>query len=705
MSSPAEAAAPPANPSFSPPATAVGRHARSASDSFVRTLRKRPEFFALLAFAGLLYVWGISVSGYANDYYAAAARSMGSDWHDFLYNSFDPSGVQTVDKPPLALWVQALSVRIFGFHSLSLLLPQALMGVGTVALSYNIVFKRFGRMAAAFAGFGLAVTPILVAVSRHNNPDALLTLLSVGAVWALLRAIDDGRMRWVVVAGALVGLAFETKMAAGLLILPAMVAAYMWVAPGGYVAAIKKALAGGAALLATGLAWPVLVWLTPASSRPWISGTNDNSIWSLITGYNGVGRVEGQAGGPGGNAAGGGFGGFGGGGGGGGMGGSVFGNDPGIFRLFGPGLGGQAAWLLIFALVAGLALVVATRLRRDDKRTPFVIAVGGSLLTILVAFSFAKGIFHPYYVVQFAPFAAMLFGAGFAVLRKSGMVYRLLAGAAMLLAAYATLKITSNEDAAFGPVPLIVVVAAITATGALFIPNITARERGWAVGAFMALLLVAPSVWALQTPGHALSSTFPAGGPQSTQMGPGGGGGGRGAMPGGAGGPPGGANSQFGRGFGPPAGAGAGGGAPGAGGGFGGTPGGAGGGMFGGGQTTTQAVRYAAAHGGGTVGVAGQTSASSAIIASGAKVAGLGGFSGRESSVSVSWLAGAVGDGRIRWVMTEGGQMVDQSGRAGSTAALAAAAKACTKVTGSGAPSGLYDCQGKASALRALSSS
>src|SRR6476661_7321322 len=258
----------------------------------------------------------------ANEYYAGAVRSMASSWHAFLFGSLDAGGVMTVDKPPMALWVQALSVRVFGFSSLAMLVPQALMGVASVGLVYDLVRRRFGRAGAFAGGAVLALTPIAVAVSRHNNPDALLVLCVVGALWGVVRALEDGRVRWL--------------MGAALLVVPALSAAWLWAAPRNRV---RGVFAGGAAMLVAGLFWPVLVWLTPAASRPWISGTSDNSIWSLIMDYNGLGGLDGQAGGPGGM--------------GGPGGGGVFGGDAGVLRLFNDALGGQAGWLLGFAAVAG----------------------------------------------------------------------------------------------------------------------------------------------------------------------------------------------------------------------------------------------------------------------------------------------------------------------------------------------------------------
>src|SRR3954451_23093209 len=310
--------------------------------------RPRPELAGLLVLASLLNLWALSRNGWANDYYSAAVRSMSSSWHAFLYGAFAQAGVMPVDKPPLALWVQVASVKVFGYHSLSMLVPQALMGVASVALVYDLVRRRFGRFAGFVAGVGPATTPITVAISRHNNPDALLILCSVAALWSLVRALEGGRTRWLLLSGVCVGLGFETKMAAVLMVVPGIAAAYLWVAPRGRGTAVGQLLAGGAAMVAVGMAWPLLFLLTPAADRPWVSGTSDNSILSLIFGYNGLGRINGQAGGPqalGGGGAGDGFGGAGGDGAGG-----VFGGATGPFRLLDSSLGGQAGWLLGFAV-------------------------------------------------------------------------------------------------------------------------------------------------------------------------------------------------------------------------------------------------------------------------------------------------------------------------------------------------------------------
>ena len=601
----------------------------------------RPELAALLGVAGLLNLWALQRNGFANEYYSAAVRAMSADWHAFLYGSFDSAGVMTVDKPPLALWVEALSVKAFGFDSLSMLVPQALMGVASVALVYDLVRRRFGRAGGFVAGLVLALTPISVAIARHNNPDALLVLCSVAALWCVVRALEQGRTRWLVLAGIAVGLGFETKMAAALLVVPASVAAYLWVAPGGRAAALRQLLAAGVAMVIVGGAWPALIALTPADERPWISGTSDNGIVSLILGYNGLGRLGGQSGGP---AAMG------------GPGGGVFGGDPGVLRLLESSLGGQAGWLLGFALVAGLALVAATRLRRVDARTGWVVAVGGAFAVTAVAFSFAQGIFHPYYVSLLAPFTAALVGAGAAQLAGAGRTGRMLAPAAVVAGMATELAVLGKLPGELETVAPVMAAACVLAAATLASAS-APRLRKAALAAALAALLLAPAAWSVQTLGHATSGTFPAGGPADASGG--------GALPGGlAGGPGGGA-----------------------------------GGMFGGNAALTAAIAYAKAHGGGTVAVSSQNGAAGAVLRSGADVAALGGFSGRESEVSVEWLAQRVADGTIRWVLTDGeGDGMPNDGRTGSSTVMAAVRQTCTPV---GSVDGLYDCSGAAGALAA----
>lgn len=611
---------------------------RPAAVAAARRLRvPRPELVALAALAGVLNLWALGRNGWANEYYAAAVRTMASDWHAFLFGTLDAAGLQTVDKPPAALWVQALSVRLSGFSGEAILVPQALMGVASVVLVYDLTRRVFGRLPGTVAGAALALTPVAVAMSRHNNPEALLILASVGALWCTVRAFEDGRLRWALGAGACVGLAFETKMAAGLLVLPGIAAAWMWVGRGGRLAAARRLAAGAGAMVAVGGAWPLVVAITPAADRPWISGTSDNSVWSLITGYNGLGRIAGQSGGPQG---------------GGGMGG-VFGGEPGVWRLLNASLGPQGGWLVGTAAVAAVAVIAACRLRRNDARTGWVIAVGGAFAVTAVAFSAAGGIFHPYYVALLAPYTAALTGAGVAAVRGADLTARVLGPAMVMAGVVAGLVVIGNGAADLGWLRTPLVIGGVAAATLLAVA-LTPRVRTAAVAGVVALLLLGPAVWSFQTLGHATNGTFPAGGPQASAFG----------------GPPGGGFRG-----GPP-----------------------GGGMFGGGTSgLASALEYAAANGGGTLVVSSQSTAASAILDAGADVAGIGGFSGRESEVTTAWLAQAVDDGRVRWVSaaTTGGPRLGGDDRTGSGTVMAAVTASCAATP----VDGLYDCAGSGPAL------
>ena len=733
-----------------------GRRMPRARARVLSLSRTRPELLALAGLAGSLNLWALSRNGWANDYYSAAVRSMSTSWHNFLFASLDRSGVMTVDKPPLALWVQALSVRVFGYHPLSILVPEALMGVASVLLLYDLVRRRFGRLGGFVAGLALAVTPITVAISRHNNPDALLVLCSVAALWCAVRALEDGRTRWLVAAGVAVGLGFETKMGVALVVVPGIVLAWLFIAPAGRgrLHALRQLLAGGGAMLLVGGAWPALVEIVPAANRPWISGTSDNRILSLIFEYNGVGRVDGQTGGPGGG------------------GGNMFGGTPGPLRLLNSALGGQAGWLLGFAVVSGVGILLASRLRRSDERTGWLLVVGGALVTTAVLFSAASGIFHPYYVSLLAPFIAAFAGAGIVGLTRGGLNARIVGAAAVVAGVITEIVVVGDYPGQLSWLPpVLIVVGALAAPALLALTS--PRARLIAGAGAVAALLIAPSAWAVDTLGHATSGTFPAGGPASAESGGGGpfggggfGGGGRfgpgaaragggvqlfgpgsssassGQTPaegfgaGQAGGPPSGTGNVPGTGAGGPPGAGgaagsafpgaaSGGasglrlGAPGGAGAFGG--GAPGGGQFGGDGSIDSVLSYVKTHGGGTIAVSSQSSAAQAIIGQDADVAGIGGFSGRESDVSVSWLAQEVRAGKIRWVLAEeaggqGGPGLPGDTRVGAKTAMAAVAKACERVTlssatagasgtsetaggGTGAEATLYDCRGRSAAL------
>jgi 4-amino-4-deoxy-L-arabinose transferase-like glycosyltransferase len=358
----------------------------------------RPALLALLVGTAALYLWGLGSSGWANDYYAAAAQAATQDLKAWLFGSLDAGNAITVDKPPAALWVMGLFGRLFGFSAFTMLLPEALMGVFAVALLYAAVRRTSGPAAGLIAGAALTVTPVAALMFRFNNPDALLVLLLVAAAYCMLRAIETASTRWMVAVGVVIGFAFLTKMLQAFLIVPGLALAFLVAAPVGFWKRIGKLLVGAAAMVVSGGWYVALVSLWPADSRPYIGGSTDNSLLQLALGYNGIQRISGGEGGPGG------FGGP--------RGANLFfGGEAGIGRLFGPSMGAEASWLLPAALI-GLAAGIwfTRRTARTASVRAGLLLWGGWLLVTGAVFSFMDGIVHPYYTVALAPAVAALVG-------------------------------------------------------------------------------------------------------------------------------------------------------------------------------------------------------------------------------------------------------------------------------------------------------
>ncbi|MGZ4517978.1 MAG: glycosyltransferase family 39 protein, partial [Mycobacteriaceae bacterium] len=386
---------------------------------------------ALLVATAVFYLWGLSASGYANSFYSAAVQAGSVSWKAFFYGSSDAANSITVDKPPASLWVMALSVRAFGLSSWSILAPQALEGVATVALLYAVVRRRFGPTAGLISGLVLALTPVAALMFRFNNPDALLTLLMVASVWALMRGVEDGRTRWLVLTGVFVGLGFLTKQMQVFLVLPALSITYLVAGPVRLGRRLLQLLAAGVALVASAGWWLAIVSLVPAADRPFIGGSQNNSILELTLGYNGFGRLSGSETGsvvPGG------------GGGGGPAGGGMWGST-GITRLFTGEFGGQITWLVPAALAMLVAgFVLAGRAPRTDPARASYLVWGLWLLVTGLTFSFMAGIFHAYYTVALAPAVGALVGSGAVQLwqrRRSWWASAALAATLVLTVAWA----------------------------------------------------------------------------------------------------------------------------------------------------------------------------------------------------------------------------------------------------------------------------
>ena len=371
----------------------------------------RPGLTALLLATAIAWTIGLSRNGWGNSFYAAAVQAGTTSWKAFLFGSSDAGNSITVDKPPASLWVMEISTRLFGVNSWAMQLPQVLLGVASVALVFLAVRKTFGPGAGLISGALLALTPVATLMFRYDNPDALLVFLMVAATWALLRGIDSGRTRWVVLCGALIGLGFLTKQLQVVLIMPGLATAYLLAGPPRLRTRLLQLLAGlGAALVAAGW-WVALVEFWPKSDRPYIGGSTDDSFLQLTLGYNGLGRIiGGDAGGGGGlpsfpSGA--------------GHGGPMFG-QAGITRLFTTASATQISWLLPAALVLLVAgLVACGRAARTDQRRAAYVAWGGWLLVTALTFSFMSGIFHDYYTVALAPAVATVVGIGATQLWRS----------------------------------------------------------------------------------------------------------------------------------------------------------------------------------------------------------------------------------------------------------------------------------------------
>jgi 4-amino-4-deoxy-L-arabinose transferase-like glycosyltransferase len=493
--------------------------------------RARWEFPALLVLLGataLLYLWDLSASGYANDFYAAAVQAGTQSWKAWLFGSLDSGNAITVDKPPAALWVMTLSARIFGFSSWSLLVPQALMGVASVALLRAAVRRWAGPAAGLVAGAVLALTPAAVLMFRFDNPDALLVLLLVAAAYATVRAVDATSTRgctwWLVAAGTAVGFGFLTKMGQALLVVPAFGLAYLVAGPTRLATADRRlaplrrrsaghglgtrllplAAALGSMIVSAG--WFVaLVELWPADSRPYVGGSTSNSLLELALGYNGLGRIlggSGNAGGLGGGNAG-------------------FGGTAGVTRLFTAELGLEISWLLPAALLALVALVaISWRAARTDRLRASAALWGGWTLVTGLVFSFMSGTMHPYYTVALAPGIAALVAVGAQALwaRRTSLMARWTLVVMVAVTAAWSFVLLAGSSEPFTWVRWVVVGLAIPATGLL----VGARLRRAALlGMAAALLtgLAGTSAYAVATASVAHTGSIPSAGTSSSMMG------------------------------------------------------------------------------------------------------------------------------------------------------------------------------------------
>ena len=664
--------APVSAPGSWPPGPRPGRIARFFRGKESDAPWVRPALLALLAATALLYLWDLGASGWANSFYSAAVQAGTKSWKAFFFGSSDASNFITVDKPPAFLWPMEISARIFGLNSWSVLAPQALEGVATVGLVYLSVRRWFSAQAALLAGAVVAITPVAALMFRYNNPDAMLALLLTGALYATMRGLERAQTKWLVLAGALVGFGFITKMLQAFLILPVMAVVYLLAAPTGWWRRVWQVVVIGLSVLVAAGWWVAAVALTPAADRPYVGGSQNNSILNLIFGYNGFGRLTGNETGSvgGGNVA-----------------GSMWG-PTGLTRLFNTEFGNMMSWLLPGALVMGAALLVITaRARRTDRERAALLLWGGSLVSIGLVISLAQGIIHPYYAVALAPPLGGLVGIatfGLWQRRESWAARGALAGALGVTVVWTDVLLGRTPDWFPALRPFVAVVGALGVIGILALPLVRRAPRT-AVGLVAALgfgaALAVPLFSTVATAATPHDGAIPSVTPTAA--------GGLGGPGGFAGGGPGGFRRTFGGGF---PGGGAAGGFPGGGfpgrfpggttngvggGFFGGSPGGApsfGGGSrafgrsggFGGGgggflnssesnPALTEALQANAGRYTWAAATVNSNSAAGYQLASGEPIMAIGGFNGTDPAPTLAQFEKDVSEGKIHYFIAGGG--------------------------------------------------
>lgn len=383
---------------------------------------ERPLLLLLLLSNTILYSFNLHLNGWANYFYSAAVQAGSFDAEALFYGSSDWGNSITVDKPPFSLWIMGLSVRVFGFTPLAMLLPQVLMGVATTLMIYIIVRSHIGPAAALFSALIFFTTPIVTLMSRYNNPDPLMLLLMVAGAWFVIRSIESGLGRHFVIAAAFLGLAFMTKQLQGLLCVPAFGMAYLLLSRQPWLGRFKTIGASVGALFLTGGLWIVVVDLIPKDERPYIGGSPMNSVFQLTFGYNGIGRIVGAEV----------------------LGASEIPNqfrpvdsDAGWFRLLNPNYNQETSWLLFGALLAVVLIGICWRKRFKTRQVQALALIACFwLLTAFFLLSFMGNQIHTYYTAALAPPLSLVMGITLDLLIKTRKVVKFrIAGAIIVLTA------------------------------------------------------------------------------------------------------------------------------------------------------------------------------------------------------------------------------------------------------------------------------
>lgn len=496
-------------------------------------LLRRGALGVVALIAAALRFANLQMLGYVNHYYSAAVVAMLRSPGNFFFVAAEPGGAVSVDKPPVGLWIEAISGYFFGVNTFGLLLPQMLSGVLSAILVYHLVRRTFGTAAGLVAALALAITPVAVATDRNNTIDSMLILCLLLTAWAFLKAAETARLRWLMTGAVLTGVAFNIKMLEAFLPLPAFAALYFFGAPARWWTKLGQLFLAGVVILAVSLSWPVAVDLTPPDQRPYVGSSADNSELNLIVGFNGLQRLLGRGGqssplttllngnqtqGPGRGGSPGGFGPFGQRPGNtnpfapvtniGGTGGMSFTGQPGLFRLAIPPLSNQLGWLLPVGVFGAVLLVFRARPRWPIARKHQSLILWGGWLAAGIAFFNVAGFFHEYYLAIIAAPLAALAGIGAGELWNIRERHPWIAANLLLPIAGTTLWYQLVNAGAFLASPwwAPLAVGLLTGGAVLVLGGISRTWREAALpgyAAVVAAVLLTPGIWAGLTTAYA----------------------------------------------------------------------------------------------------------------------------------------------------------------------------------------------------------
>lgn len=446
----------------------------------------------LLVATATSFLWGLDRNGWANPYYSAAAQAGSQDWKAFFFGSLEWGNLITVDKTPLSIWVMSLSVRLFGLNTWAILVPQALMGVATTYLIYCILRRGFGVAPALLGGAIYATTPVVFLMSRFNNPEPLMGLLTVAAVYFIVRAMEGNKWHWYLMAGTALGLGFMAKQVQAFILIPALVLAVLALGAGKLKVRIARLLAALAALIVSGASWMAVVDLMPAENRPYVGGTASNRVLELTFDYNGLSRfIRIPA--------------------------NISGDRPvvnqdelapyngGFSRVFDGNFAPEIAWLLFTAIALVVVLIILNRSIGFNKTQTRLAAVAVAwFTTTFLLLCFMGSMIHTYYTFSLGAPIALVIPVGLFALwtQRDRAVLRLIGAIVIGSSTYMTVRVLNYSDEWPMWFRVLVVISGIAA-GAGWLYTRSLKWSRTAAGAVVVALILGPigaNTYTLSTP-------------------------------------------------------------------------------------------------------------------------------------------------------------------------------------------------------------